>query len=301
MLLWRVCRPIWCLWLLVNHKVLCLVRCFFLSLLTPESVAFSYLINDLIESITSSVRLFADDCLVYRTIHSSNDSIPLQEDLVQLGLFVNSWQMTLIPHKCSIMHNSYKHNTVCSKYYINGFPLDCFSDVKYLGVSISSKMSWSDHIDDICTRARKSLGFIRWNLRNCPQCVRNQAYTSLVRPILEYACCVWDPHQRKYIKHLESVQRHAARFTTWNYYKMNPGCVSNMVNQLGWDLLEHRIANHRITMFYKTINNLANIPVHHQLKVHNGSIRGSASHNFRQLNTKLNCYKYSFLPAAIVS
>ena len=76
--------------------------------------------------------------------------------------------------------------------------------------------------------------------------MQNQAYTSLVRPILEYACCIWDPHQRKHIKQLESVQRHAARLTTGNYYSMNPGCVTNMVTQLGWDLLEHRRAKHRM-------------------------------------------------------
>ena len=69
-------------------------------------------INDLTESITSSVKMFADDCLVYRTIHSTNDAIQLQEDLVQLGLWVNHCQMTLSPHKYSIVHISNKRNTV---------------------------------------------------------------------------------------------------------------------------------------------------------------------------------------------
>ena len=64
---------------------------------------FLIFINDLTESITPSVKLFAGDCLVYRTINSSNDAIQLQEDRVQLGLWVNSWQMTINPHKCSIM------------------------------------------------------------------------------------------------------------------------------------------------------------------------------------------------------
>ena len=41
-------------------------------------------INDLTESITSTAKLFADDCLVDRTIHSLNNAIQLQEDLVQL-------------------------------------------------------------------------------------------------------------------------------------------------------------------------------------------------------------------------
>ena len=134
---------------------------------------------------------------------------------------MNSWQMTLNPHKCSIMHISNKRYTVCAKYTMNGFPLNCVSGVKYLGVSISSKMSWSDHIDDICTKARKSLGFICRNLRNCPQYVLSQKYTSLVRPILEYACCVWDPHQRRYIKQLESAQRHVARCTGGSTLKLS--------------------------------------------------------------------------------
>ena len=61
---------------------------------------------------------------------------------------------------------------------------------------------------------------------------------------------------------------------------MNPRCVTNMATQLGPYLLEHRRAKHRITMLYKIINNLVNIPVHHQLKVHDSSTRGSASHKF---------------------
>ena len=47
---------------------------------------FRIFINDMTESITSSLKLFADDCLVYRTIYSSNDAIQLQEARVQLGL-----------------------------------------------------------------------------------------------------------------------------------------------------------------------------------------------------------------------
>ena len=78
-------------------------------------------VNDLTESITSSVKLFSDDCLVYHTIHSSNDAIQLQVDLVQLGLWVNSWKMSLDPHICSTMHIFYKRNTVCAKHTINGF------------------------------------------------------------------------------------------------------------------------------------------------------------------------------------
>ena len=100
---------------------------------------------------------------------------------------------------------------------------------------------------------------------------------------------------------VRSVQRHATLLTTGNYHSLNPGCATNMVTQLDWDLLEHRIAKHRITMFHNIINNLVNIPVQHQLKVHDSSTRSSLSHKCTQLSAKLNCYKYSFLPATIIS
>ena len=181
-------------------------------------------------------------------------------------------------------HFCNKRNTVCAKYTINGFPLNYVSGVKYFRASINCKVSWSHHIDDICRKVRKSLRFIRRNLRNCPQYARSLAYISLIRRILEYACCVLDTYQRKHIKRLERVQHHVARFITENYHSENPWCATNMVAQLGWDLLEHRRAKHRITMFHEIILNHANIPVHHQLKEHDSSTCSSASHNFRKFS-----------------
>ena len=120
----------------------------------PKPLLFLIFLNDLPDSITSSAKLFAYDCFFYRTIHSTDDAIQLQKDLDQLGLLVNTLQMTLNPHKCSIMHISNKRLTVCAKYKINGIPLNCVSEVKFHGASIISMASWSDHIEDICTKAR---------------------------------------------------------------------------------------------------------------------------------------------------
>ena len=50
-------------------------------------------INDLQDAVKSSVGLFADDCLLYRTIKSTKDHQLLQEDLKSLEAWANDWGM----------------------------------------------------------------------------------------------------------------------------------------------------------------------------------------------------------------
>ena len=50
-------------------------------------------INDLPDSVASSVRLFADDCLLYRAIHSFGDAVALQNDLNTLKSWGDLWGM----------------------------------------------------------------------------------------------------------------------------------------------------------------------------------------------------------------
>ena len=69
------------------------------------------------------------------------------------------------------------------------------SDVKqhtYLGVTLTSSMSFSVHVNNICIKASEMLNFIKRNLHECSEDVKSIAYKSLFRPILEYSSPVWD-------------------------------------------------------------------------------------------------------------
>ena len=72
-------------------------------------------------------------------------------------------------------------------------------------------MHWSYHINTICKNENKSLHFIHQNLSTCNSNVKATVYLTIVRPLLEYTACVWDPHQDYLICEIEKVQRHAAR------------------------------------------------------------------------------------------
>ena len=48
-------------------------------------------INDLPDTVKSQVRLFADDCLLYRQIKSQTDHTTLQNDLIELEKWAAKW------------------------------------------------------------------------------------------------------------------------------------------------------------------------------------------------------------------
>jgi len=77
--------------------------------------------------------------------------------------------------------------------------------MKNLGVHIPSDLSWSAHTDRITSKARKELGFIYY--RKVSSLILTRLYTTLIHPLLEYCCAVWDPHLQKDFDKLKSVQR----------------------------------------------------------------------------------------------
>ncbi|KAK3094514.1 hypothetical protein FSP39_002723, partial [Pinctada imbricata] len=256
-------------------------------------------INDLPTVVNSPVRPFADDCLIYRTIRSVSDTTTLQEDLTSLERWEKTWQMAFHPEKCTTIHITRKRNPIRASNHLHGHTLDDVPGGKYLGVYISQDLSWRDHINLTTAKAHRSVGFLRRNLRSCPQQVKAQAYTTLVRPVLEYASTVWDPYQTQQIQQLENVQRQAARFATGNYYSRDPGCVTSMLHQLDWEPLAHRRARNRVIMLYKITHHIVEVPVHHLIHLSNTRTRGSSANNIRHISTRVDVYKYSFLPATI--
>jgi len=60
-------------------------------------------INDINENITSSVCLFADDCVIYKTITSPQDPEQLQEGLHKICEWTQRWQMKINVDKCAVL------------------------------------------------------------------------------------------------------------------------------------------------------------------------------------------------------
>ena len=95
-------------------------------------VLFLAYINDLPEQVTSLVRLFADETVVYITIHKHTDSQILQDDLHKLELWEGNWNMEFNPSKCQVIHISTSRNPIDTSHTLHGQVLEATSSVRYL-------------------------------------------------------------------------------------------------------------------------------------------------------------------------
>ena len=232
------------------------------SVLGP--ILFLIYINDLPEYVSNStVRLFADDTLLYLTIHNSSDCIKLQEDLNNLERWESDWQMSFHPEKCEVIHITTKKKPIIHKYMLHGHTLFSVPQIKYLGVNISQDLKWNSHINSVSSKANQTLGFLKRNLKINSQSIKEKAYKSFVRPKLEYCNTVWDPKciknpkegdktNHRLVYQIEMVQRRAARWVTGRYH--NTSSVSDMLRSLDWRSLEQRRVDSSLTILYKIRN-----------------------------------------------
>ena len=146
-----------------------------------------------------------------------------------------------------------------ASYTLEGTDLENVESIKYLGVTITSDLRWNIHVSNVCTKANRTLGFLKRNLYSCPQEVKEAAYKGLVRPVLDYGSSVWDPSGVVLQEELESVQKRAARFVTGNY-NYETGSMTGILGQLKWESLKKRRKDNRLILLYKSLKGKSSIP-----------------------------------------
>ena len=260
-------------------------------------------INDIADNITSNIRLFADDCVLYRTINSTSYNITLQEDLNKLVHWSNIWQMDFNVKKCATMHFSSSNWKQKYEYKMKGEIPETVSQHPYLGVELSDNLKFNDHIDNITKKSSSTLGYLKRNLKYCPPKVKERAYASLVRPELEYVSPIWNLAQKTQVKLLEKVQRNAARWVTNQPYNPhNPSSVTEMINHLKWPSLQQRRVWADVTLMYKVVNCLIAVPVnYHPTTATVRPTRRSHSMKFIPIQPRINAYQNSFFPRTITT
>ena len=133
---------------------------------------------------------------------------------------------------------------------MNSSALQQVNSVTYLGVLISSDLSWGPHMDTLCSRARKQLGVLHRHFHSASSGALLRLYKSLVLPTLDCCSSLWDPHYAIYSKKLESVQTFAARIISKNWR----GSSSDLLPRPS---LFIRRKKQKVALCYRRVNNFS--------------------------------------------
>ena len=122
----------------------------------------------------------------------------LQRCLDLICNWATSWQLKLSPSKCTVLSLGKTH--VNTLYH-------CCDVVTDLVILIYNQLSFSPHIDTVCTKTKQRAALILNCFYSRNKYLLIRAFIAHVRPLLEYCCSVWSPSKLGLIDKLENVQR----------------------------------------------------------------------------------------------
>ena len=140
---------------------------------------------------------------------------------------------------------------------VSNVQLERVEQFRYLGVIVSSDLSWSPQIQAIVCRGKRMLGSIyRKYYKFSHPATMLKLYIAFVRPILEYVSFVWASHKLKDMEMLERVQHFALKISL----KRWSGHYSEKLVFAELPTLLFRRNCARVTILYKILNKLIDFP-----------------------------------------
>jgi hypothetical protein len=110
--------------------------------------------------VKSTLRLFADDSILYREIKNTSDQIQLQEDLHKVFKWADKWQMSFNASKCKALTITRKTKPHKFTYKVDDHCIESTTNHKYLGITINKTLDWNQHVQNTTSSARSILGII---------------------------------------------------------------------------------------------------------------------------------------------
>lgn len=221
------------------------------SVLGP--LLFLLYINDITDNLDSLARLFADDTsLAYSGPNYDTMEIEINSDLRRLKEWSDNWLVNFNPQKTKALVIS---NTEIPDLDItfDNESVEIVNNHKHLGLTLSSDGTWTSHIDIICKSAYKQINVLRKLKFTLSKKALSNIYLTFIRPVLEYACEVWDGCFQRDSDKLENIQLEAARIVT-GLTKFSS--KDSLYFETGWESLADRRKKQKLTVFYKMHNKL---------------------------------------------
>ena len=156
-------------------------------------ILFLLFINDIEQSLRhSSIRCFADDSRLLKSIGSSQDDLNnVIRWAAENNMALNQDKFELLQHNPSRNHSAllqlpfslYENSYLANDVWIN--PSDHVVD---LGVTVQQNLTFSIHIYDIVRKARNRLSWVLSVFKSRSAVTISTLFSSMVHTLLEYCC-----------------------------------------------------------------------------------------------------------------
>jgi hypothetical protein len=269
------------------------------SILGP--LLFLIFINDITADIESDIHLFADDTSLMDIIDNHLLSYSkLNRDLKRLSNWSNRWLVTFNASKTVYLQITRKQTPSPKPVLkLNGQVIREVTTHKHLGLTFNNTLSWTDHINNLVTKASRCIGLLKRLSRDVPRQCTEILYKSMIRPLLEYANIIFDGSSDTDLDRLENTQRQAALTCTAAYKHTSH---NKLLDELGWPLLSRRRKKHRLNIMFKIQNQQSPLYLQNccpQLTRDRTSYNLRSHMNISTPQQRTSTYQNSFFPKTI--
>ena len=191
--------------------------------------------------------LFADDL----TIHTKSPDISVVNSEIQTNLGRTSiWgkqnKMTRHCMKTKYMLLGARHRLDDNRelsLYIDDNCIEKVTKQKLLGVFMDENLSWTPHIDHLCSLISTKISLLKQLAEYVPQNVQKLFYQSYILPLFDYGCNTWGTTSSQNIERLSKLQKQAARIILQCEFR-TPSAT--MFQELGWLNISKRLIYNKL-------------------------------------------------------
>ena len=165
-------------------------------------------------------------CQNFCKITSPTDGLSLQRDLSQLCAWSARWGLTLNPAKCKSFTMTLRRAPVQTTYFIAGTELDHESEIRDLGITLDTKLTFASHVSGAVSKANRAIGLLIRSFQTGASRSKFSrsavlaAYFANVRSILEYCSVVWAEAANTHTVRVDRVQH---KFLIWLLTRTDSG------------------------------------------------------------------------------
>ena len=173
-------------------------------------------INDLPEGLNSEVKLFADGTCLFSIVNCVNTSdSTLNSDLLKIQDWAYQWKMSFNPDRTKqaqeIIFSRKKNATTHPPLFFNNSEIKLSSNQKHLGLTLDSKLSFNERINDQIHQTSKGVGLLQKLQTFLPRNSLLTIYKLFIKLLLDYADVIYDqPSNTSFSKKIELVQYNGA-------------------------------------------------------------------------------------------